>query len=312
MNTQGKINRKYLRIGLPLIIAFIMACNFVTGGAPTSATSEALQATMQAPVSTSTAYDGTGMVGGAPTTTAESTDQLTDRSSTEPTSAQTDDTFVPNMNQPLTGETYEPRNIRVDDSAPTCPNNQVKKGDEVGFWSTQNHAYITGYANNWQPEAQEQDGFPYDSGARFKVDHEDNLYYYVENVEYAGFLTLKKSEVSCSTKQPAYYPVNLYAPWGPHFKYDAKVGTWNTWYGYGLGLQYSLVEYYPAWESLIKADVEPSDNHWFEGRDDFRPYKLLKVVGEGVWLQDMEGRVFWSKYMVTNYWPDPWQPPTNN
>lgn len=217
--------------------------------------------------------------------------------------------FIPDMNKPLTGETYEPRNIRVDDSAPTC-SNPAKPGEMTGFWSTKNHAYITAYSNNHQPEAQDKDGFPVDSGGRYKLVKEDDLYYYVIGVEYEENVTFKKSEVSCSVKQAAYFSVNLYAPWGPHFKYDAKVGTWNTWYGYGLGLQYSLLEYYPAWESLMQADVEPTDNHWWEGRDDFRPYNLLKVVGEGVWLQDMDGRVYWSKYMVTNYWPDPWQPPT--
>lgn len=157
-------------------------------------------------------------------------------------------------------------------------------------------------------------GYAFDAGTLMEYVKEDGEYYYVRHPEHpAEFLfTLKKSEVT-SESRPAspYFMKPVVAKWcpaKPNGRWSAKIGETYTWYSIGYRVQFTMLDLFPNAQALMESGRVPdiyADNGVIVVRQDFEPYTLMGIIeGQGVWLKDANGTLFWAPNMFCDYWPD--------
>lgn len=157
-------------------------------------------------------------------------------------------------------------------------------------------------------------GYAFDAGTLMEFVKEDAEYYYVRHPEHpAEFLfTLKKSEVT-SVSRPAspYFMKPVVAKWcpaKPNGRWSAKIGETYTWYSIGYHVQFTLLDLFPNAQALMESGRVPdiyADGGVIVVRQDFEPYTLMGIIeGQGVWLKDANGTLFWAPNMFCDYWSD--------
>lgn len=208
----------------------------------------------------------------------------------------------PTMNMPLTGPTYEKRPVYVDVSLPGCTSTMAV-GTACSVWAVGNHAFITAYTNQWQPNPRTDQQMPLSAGIPLEFERMDGSYLFAKLTETDDQLTFRLSEISLTAPAANYtsqdgaekiywWTVQVYAPWGPLDRNQVQVGKIYTWFSYFLNTQYNMVMVCENAEALIAQGKMPEGVCYFKGMDDFLPAKVRLVFeNTGIWLEFSDGTV---------------------
>jgi hypothetical protein len=157
-------------------------------------------------------------------------------------------------------------------------------------------------------------GYAFDAGTLMEYVKEDGEYYYVRHPDHLPqfLFTLKKSEVTSAARPAApFFMKRVPAKWcpaQPEGRWSAKIGETYTWFSIGYRVQFTMLDLFPNAQALMESGRVPDiykDNGTIVVRQDFEPYTLMGVIdGQGVWLKDANGALFWGPNMYCDYWPD--------
>lgn len=210
----------------------------------------------------------------------------------------------PDMTTPLSGVTYEVRPVYVNVTLPGCTNTMTA-GTPCSVWAIGNHAFVYGYANQWQPEADVADQWPLDAGTELLFERMDDTYLYAKTASYGDMYTFILSTISLTppganlvshdgTEKYYWWEVPVYAPWGPLDTNLVETGKVYTTFSYGQDHNFISLEVCPDAQTYIAQATPPfpgSGCH-IEGRDDYQPARILGVVtSAGLWLEFADGTV---------------------
>jgi len=213
-------------------------------------------------------------------------------------------TDFPNMAAPLSGTTYEVRPVYVDVTQPGC-NSTMAVGTPCSVWANGNHAFIHGYANQWQAEADIADQWPLIAGEKLLFERMDDTYLYAKTADFGDMYTFVLSAISLTppaanlisgdgTEQYYWWEVPVYAPWGPLDTNLIETGKVYTVFSYGMAQNFvSLMACTDAQTYIAQATVPPPGTTChYEGRDDYLPARVLAVVtNSGLWVEYADGTV---------------------
>lgn len=213
-------------------------------------------------------------------------------------------TEFPDMTTPLSGTTYEVRPVYVNVTLPGC-SSTMAAGTPCSVWANGNHAYVYGYANQWQPKADVADQWPIDAGAELLFERMDDTYLYAKTASYGDMYTFVLSTISLTppaanltsadgTEKYYWWQVPVYAPWGPLDTNLIELNKIYTVFSYGQDHNFVSLEVCPDAQTFIaqKTPPFPGSGCHNEGRDDYLPAKVLGVVtNAGLWLEFADGTV---------------------
>lgn len=216
----------------------------------------------------------------------------------------------PDMTTPLSGITYEVRPVYVHVTFPGC-SSTMTPGTECSVWANGNHAFVYGYANQWQPEADIADQWPLNAGEKLLFERMDATYLYARTADTNDMFTFVLSQISLTppgtnlvshdgTEKYFWWEVPVFAPWGPLDTNLVETGKVYTVFSYGMDTNFvSLMVCADAQTYIAQAVPPPGTNCHYEGRDDYLPARILAVVPNmGLWLEYSDGTVglAWSAH----------------
>ncbi len=313
------MNRQMLRklLGLFAALAIILACTpslaAPTAVAPAEDAIATESLTEAAPTVTLTItptplgvttetflHDATQIAGFAPGT--DTTQVINDRYGThfyvqpEPPL----DEF-PDMTQPKSGKTYEVRPTYVNVTLPGCASTMTS-GTTCSVWSTGNHAYVYGYANQWQAQADTKDRLILDAGMSLLFERMDATYLYAKTADFGDMFTFVLSEISLTP--PAsnltggdgqlyyWWETPVYAGWGPLDTNLVEINKIYNVFSYGTDHNFTELQVCAEADTFAQQGLPPfpdSDCVW-DARDDYLPARILGIVpGAGLWLEYADG-----------------------